>query len=97
MFLTIFFISYFLATNLFINIYLDYVTSVAFSDKYLATGSWDKTVNLIDIQSKIIYYKFDNYILKFIAFIFINFILNSLLYHQYIDNVNTVAFSPNGK
>lgn len=28
--------------------------------KYLATGSADKTVNLIDIQSKTIYHKFNN-------------------------------------
>ncbi len=28
--------------------------------KYLATGSGDKTVNLIDLQSKEIYHKFDN-------------------------------------
>ncbi len=33
---------------------------MAFSDKYLATVSWDHTVNLIDIQSKAIYYKFNN-------------------------------------
>ena len=28
--------------------------------KYLATGSRDKTVNLIDLQSKTIYHRFDN-------------------------------------
>ena len=28
--------------------------------KYMATGSDDKTVNLIDIQSKKIYHKFDD-------------------------------------
>jgi WD40 repeat protein len=35
---------------------------VAFSGdgKYLATGSWDKTVNLIDLHSKTIYHRFDN-------------------------------------
>ncbi len=58
---------------------------MAFSDKYLATGSWDNTVNLIDIQSKTIYHKFDNihksnnnnnkYIMKLIPFIFTNFII----------------------
>ncbi len=60
---------------------------MAFSDKYLATGSWDYTVNLIEIQSKTIYHKFDNihsgnnnnnkYIAKLIPFIFINFILTT--------------------
>ena len=35
--------------------------SVVFSPngKYLATGSWDKTVNLLEIESKTIYHKFD--------------------------------------
>ena len=28
--------------------------------KYLATGSGDKTVNLIDLQSKTVYHKFNN-------------------------------------
>ncbi len=27
--------------------------------KYLATGSWDKTLNLLDIESKTIYHKFN--------------------------------------
>ncbi len=43
----------------YLSIYLDVITCVGFSDKYLATGSWDKTVNLIDIQSKTIYHKFE--------------------------------------
>ena len=28
--------------------------------KYLATGSYDKTVNLIDLKTKKIYHKFNN-------------------------------------
>ncbi len=80
---------------------------MAFSDKYLATGSSDNTVNLIDIQSKTIYHKFDNihesnnnnnkYIMKLIPLFLLILYLPLLLYHQYIDYVNTVAFSPNGK
>ncbi len=46
-----------------LNIYcIDWIRSVAFSGdgKYLATGSSDKTVNLIDLQSKTIYHRFVN-------------------------------------
>ncbi len=41
---------------------IDIVKSLAISvnGKYLATGSWDATVNLIDIQSKKISQKFKN-------------------------------------
>ncbi len=42
--------------------YVGWIYSVAFSGdgKFLATGSYDKTVNLIDLQSKTIYHTFDN-------------------------------------
>lgn len=41
---------------------IDYVYIVVFSpdNQYLASGSLDQTVNLIDIQSKTLYFKFDN-------------------------------------
>ncbi len=45
-----------------LSIYKDIVYSVAFSPdgKYLATGSEDTIVSLIDIQTIKIYHKFDN-------------------------------------
>ncbi len=72
----------------------------------MATGSWDKTINLIDIQSKTIFYKFDSIpkgnnnnnksIIKLIPLFLLILYFPLPLCHQYIDFVNTVALSPNG-
>ncbi len=58
--LFLFYLFYCLYSDL--SIYIDVVRSVALSNdgKYLATGSRDNMVNLINIQSKMIYHKFDN-------------------------------------
>ncbi len=67
--------------------YIDAVVSVAFSAfvKYLANGSWDKTANLIDIQSKKIYHKFDNlHTGNYLLYIYVSIIVKKISFIQKI-------------
>ena len=58
MFLTIFYFIFLNNSLIYQYIYLDIVSSVAFSDKYRATGSADKTVKLIHVNTRKVVYNF---------------------------------------
>ncbi len=56
------YINVFIQALLLMNVLIEGISSLAFSSngKYLATGSWDNNINIIDLKSKTIYHKFDN-------------------------------------
>ncbi len=76
------------------SIFLGYISSVASSPnrKYIATGSWDKTVAILDVDSRNVLRKFNNIHTGKITALIVLFY--SILF---IDGVISVVFSPKGE